>query len=153
MILDRLENAARYAGMYPGFAAAFKFLREAKAAELPPGKIELDGRRLHVSVDHKVGRGRTGTKLEAHRKYIDIQYTFEGEEEIGWKPAAECKQPTAAYDEKKDIGVFADAAETWVAVPQGSFAIFFPEDAHAPLAGAKGLGVKKLVVKVAVEEN
>jgi beta-galactosidase beta subunit len=40
-----------------------------------------------------------------------------------------------------------------VAVPAGTFAIFFPEDGHAPLAGAKGLGVKKLVVKVAVEGN
>jgi beta-galactosidase beta subunit len=36
---------------------------------------------------------------------------------------------------------------TWVAVPPGSFAIFFPHDAHAPLGGEGR--VKKAVVKVA----
>jgi beta-galactosidase beta subunit len=35
-------------------------------------------------------------------------------------------------------------------VPAGHFAIFFPEDAHAPLAGEGHL--VKAVVKVAVEE-
>lgn len=153
MILDRIENGHLYEALHPGFAAAFKYLRETAAGKLAPGRIELDGPRLYVNVDHSTGRGREGAKLEAHRKYIDIQYVFEGADDIGWKPTAECKQPLAAYDAKKDIVKFSDAAESWVAVPAGTFAIFFPEDGHAPLAGAAGLGVKKLVVKVAVEEK
>jgi biofilm protein TabA len=36
-----------------------------------------------------------------------------------------------------------------VATPPGTFAIFFPEDAHAPMAG-EGL-IHKVVVKVAVD--
>jgi beta-galactosidase beta subunit len=35
-----------------------------------------------------------------------------------------------------------------VSVPRGSFAIFFPEDAHAPLAGRGAL--TKAIVKIAV---
>jgi len=45
--------------------------------------------------------------------------------------------------------LFADQPSTFVSVPPGSFTIFFPHDAHAPLAGPGRL--KKAVVKVAVE--
>jgi YhcH/YjgK/YiaL family protein len=151
MVLDRLENADLYASLHPQFAAAFKFLREAEAAKLPPGRIELDGARLYVNVAHLTGSGRAGTALEAHRKYIDIQYVFEGADEIGWKPTAECKQVTSAYDAKADAACFSDTCESWVTVPAGTFVIFFPEDGHAPSGAAKGLGMKKLIAKVLVE--
>ena len=57
--------------------------------------------------------------------------------------------PDGAFDETKDVGFFAERATTWVAVPPGSFTIFFPHDAHAPLAGRGPL--KKAIVKIAVE--
>jgi YhcH/YjgK/YiaL family protein len=148
MILDTLGNAARYAGMHPGFARAFEFLATTDFTALPPGRHEIDGDRLYVSIDHKDGRGEDGARLEAHRRYIDIQYTIEGDDRIGWMPLARCKAPDGPFDEKKDVVLFADRPTTWVAVPAGSFAIFFPHDAHAPLGG-DGL-LKKAIVKIAV---
>jgi len=148
MILDRLAAADRYAALHPAFKAAFEFLRRPGAAALPPGRIELDGPRLYVAIDHKDGRGREGARLEAHRKYIDIQFTVAGDEVIGWRPAADCTRRAVPYDPEKDIEFFADAPETWLAVPPGTFAIFFPEDGHAPLAGSGP--VRKLIVKVAL---
>jgi YhcH/YjgK/YiaL family protein len=53
------------------------------------------------------------------------------------------------YDPQKDIAFFADRPDTWIHVPAGRFAIFFPEDAHAPLGGL-GL-LKKAVVKIALD--
>ncbi len=44
---------------------------------------------------------------------------------------------------------FADRPETWFAVKPGSFAIFYPQDAHAPLAGTGE--TRKAVMKVAVD--
>ena len=78
-----------------------------------------------------------------------IQYTIDGDERIGWMPLPLCRSPDAPYDETRDVVLFADRPTTWLAVPPGSFAIFLPHDAHAPLAG-QGL-VKKAVVKIAVD--
>ena len=100
-------------------------------------------------LDRQDGRGREGARLEAHRRYIDIQYTIGGDEEIGWTSFASCQVPDGAFDAAKDIGFFGDAPSAWLRVPAGSFAIFFPEDAHAPLAGRGAL--VKAIVKVAVK--
>jgi YhcH/YjgK/YiaL family protein len=149
VILDTLTHAARYAGMHPGFARAFEFLATADLPALAPGRHVIDGDRIYVSIDHKDGRGEDGARLEVHRRYIDIQYTFDGDELIGWMPLARCASPDGAFDETKDVGFFADRPSTWVSVPPGSFTIFFPHDAHAPLAGRGRL--KKAIVKIAVE--
>jgi YhcH/YjgK/YiaL family protein len=98
---------------------------------------------MFVILDRQDGRGRDAARLEAHRRYIDIQYTVRGEE-IGWTPRSSCGAADGGFDEGKDIGFFRDAPAAWVRVPPGSFAIFFPEDAHAPLAG-RGALVKAIV--------
>ena len=149
MILDTLAESARYAALHPGFPRAFAFLAATDLTALPPGRHALDGDRMYVSIDHKDGRGREGARLEAHRRYIDIQFTIDGDEQIGWMPLAACGSPAAGFDESKDVGFFDVAVTTWLAVPPGSFAVFFPDDAHAPLAGRGPL--KKAIVKIAVE--
>lgn len=148
MILDRLEQCARYVPLYPGLDAAFRFLRETDLAGLAPGRHSIDGDRLYASVDAMDGRGRAGAVLEAHRRYLDVQYTVAGDEEIGWRALAGCAHPRAPFDEARDIVFYDDAPESWLAVPPGTFAIFFPDDAHAPLAGRGPL--KKVIVKVAM---
>jgi len=50
----------------------------------------------------------------------------------------------------KHIYVFGGEERLWLGPEGGQFAIFFPEDAHAPLANA-GVAVHKLILKVAVE--
>lgn len=149
MILDRLDCAAHYEGLHPGFAAGFRFLREADLARLPAGRNELAGPHLYANHDLKTGVGREGAVLEAHRRFIDIQFTLRGAEVIGWRSLADCRRPRAPYSAERDIVFFEDAAESWFEVPPGSFAIFLPGDAHAPLAGRGDLD--KIIVKVAVD--
>lgn len=149
MILDTIANASRYTAIHPGFAAAFEFLRTANLADLAAGRHEIDGDRLYVVMNRQPGRGRAGAKFEAHRRYIDIQFGVSGTDEMGWLPLADCSQPAAPFEESKDVGFFTDSAQTWLTVPAGSFAIFFPEDVHAPLGGTGDL--VKAVVKVAVD--
>ena len=149
MILDRLDNCDRYVTLHPAFAAAFEFLRTATAETLRSARHELDGKRLYVIVDRKDGRTRDGAKLEAHRRYIDIQYVVEGTDEMGWKALAVCRDTEKPFDEAADIVFFRERPEAWVRTPPGTFAIFFPEDAHAPLGGSGPL--VKLIAKVAME--
>ena len=148
MVLDKLANAECYLRLHPAFANAFAFLGNADWTRLADGRHMIDGNRMYVSIDCSEGRGRDGARLEAHRRYIDIQFTIEGHEEIGWKPVSECEATSIAYDDAKDVMFFSDRPDSWLSLPAGHFAIFFPDDAHAPLAGRGTL--KKAIVKIAV---
>jgi biofilm protein TabA len=147
MIADAVAHAGAYFGLHPAFPRAFELLARGDVSSLAPGRHPIDGDRLYISIGHDDGRGRDGARLEAHRRYIDIQLTLDGAEEIGWLPLSQCRRPAAPFDEDKDIGFFEDRPETWIALPPGRFAIFFPQDAHAPLAGRGTL--KKAIVKIA----
>ena len=149
MILDVVTNDERLKQIHPGFGAALQYLRGTVLAQLPEGRQEIDGSRLYAVVMRGNGRGQPGTKLELHRRYIDIQCSIAGSDVIGWKPASTCRDPEQVYDEQKDVQFFRDAPDSWVTIPPGTFGIFFPEDAHAPMAG--GGPIHKVVVKVAVD--
>lgn len=153
MIIGRLEEAQEYSRLHPGFEAAFDLLRSTPFAELKPGRHEVMGDDLFLIVDDSEQRGRDGSKLEAHRKYIDVQFivprTGAVAEEFGWKPTGACTETTSPYDEAKDVGFYGDRPELWFTLPPGNFVIFFPSDAHAPLAGQGK--VFKAVVKIAVK--
>jgi YhcH/YjgK/YiaL family protein len=147
MILDALPEWTRYSTLHPAFPQAFEFLAGADLSSLPAGRFPIDGERLFVIVDSREGRGREGARLEAHRTYLDLQVTIEGTEVIGWRPLDGCHHPAGGFDQERDIGLFEDSPETWLALPPGRFALFFPADAHAPLGGRGTL--KKAIVKIA----
>ena len=148
MILDQLQNWKRYAAVHPGFTAAFEFLDRNDLATLTAGRHPIDNEKLYALVIQENGKGRDMAKLETHRMFIDVQFTVTGMDHIGWKPAVECTGDANGYNGEKDIAFFTDRPETWLTVPQGMFAVFYPEDAHAPLGGIGPL--HKVVVKVAV---
>lgn len=147
MIFDTLHRADIYAALHPGFNSAFAYLREANLETLTPGRHEIDGDRLFVIVGRDQGKGRDA-RLEAHRRYIDIQYVISGHEEMGWLPIDQCGLVLEAHNNERDFALFGDPPVSWFTVPPGSFTVFFPHDAHAPLAGTGT--IRKAVVKVAV---
>lgn len=153
MVLDTLARSHRYTPLHPAFARAFAFLNGPQWAALASGagaeRHDIDGDRLYVSIARTDGRGHDGARLEAHRRHVDIQLTIEGYEEIGWKSLGDCAQPAGPFDATKDIVLFSDRPESWLSLPAGHFVIFFPDDAHAPLAG-RGT-VKKAIMKIAVD--
>lgn len=147
MILDTIHNAERYYAMHPTFRAAFEWLRKQAANRLPAGKQEIDGERLYATVVTSPGRGQAAAKFEVHRRYIDIQYMVEGADLMGWRHL-DASMKGKGFDAVKDVELFDDRPELWVPVPVAHFAIFFPEDAHAPMAGEGPM--YKLVAKVRV---
>jgi len=149
IIMDKLQNAERYYDLHPAFEKAFAFLRRNDLAELPDGRYDIDGDRLFCMISKSPGRSRAEAKLEAHRKYIDIQYVIGGADDMGFKPTADCKLIDTDYDADKDIGFFKDPPDSWNKVTTGSFVIFFPQDAHAPLVGSGE--IHKAVLKIAVK--
>lgn len=148
MILDTLAESGRYRGLHPLFARAFDFLNDTDLHALEPGKHTVLGEQVFAIVEACMGRSRAEAKLECHRRYIDIQLVLAGVDEMGWKPLAECVEQATEYDAARDIQFFKDAPASWIATPPGSFCLFFPNDAHAPLVSG-GL-IRKVVVKVAL---
>ena len=150
MILDILENARRYLVMHEGFEKAIEFLLHPDLKELPVGRYEIDGVRVYATVSNGPGRKREDAMLEIHEKYIDIQVVLAGTDNMGWKPKSLCKQLAGEYDHRSDLQFFTDEPDAWLSVKSGSFAIFFPEDAHMPIISSGQ--IHKVVVKVAVDQ-
>jgi YhcH/YjgK/YiaL family protein len=87
-------------------------------------------------------------KLEAHRRYIDIQMVMRGSEKMGYAHISGAR-PKSMYDEAKDI-IFLDGNTDTLTVDATLFLIFYPQDAHMPAlnVGAHPQQVKKAVFKV-----
>jgi len=146
MILDTLDNAALYEKLHPGFPAAFAYLQSGAFSGLKPARYELNGAGMYVLISDNQGAGMAQARLEAHRAHIDIQYVAAGKEVIGWNALAACASPAGPFDADKDIGFYADKPGTWLTLEPGSFCVFFPADAHAPLAGTGP--ARKVVIKI-----
>ena len=148
MIFSTFSQSDRYAALHPLFPRAFEYIRNTELNLLTPGCYPIIGDDLFVIVEHMPGRTRAEAKLECHRRYIDIQLVLEGVDEMGWKALADCHKPVSDYNAEKDIRFFHDTPATWVATPPGTFCIFFPDDAHAPLVATEN--IRKLIFKIAV---
>jgi len=146
MVLDKLVNFERYQNLHAGFRKAFEFLRRGDIADLPDARYEIEGERIYATIFEGKGNGRRSAKLESHRQHIDIQYCISGFDEIGWNPVSECSAKDGVYDPGRDFQLYPDIPRIWVPHAPGTFMIFFPEDAHAPMTAEKAL--RKVVVKV-----
>lgn len=148
MIFSTLTASSSYAVLHPLFPHAFDYIRDTDLNALTPGVHQIIDKQLFVIIEEADGRTREEAKLEAHRKYIDIQLVLEGVDEMGWKSLADCHQPLDEHNAERDIRFFADEAATWISTPVDHFCIFFPEDAHAPLVSTGP--IRKAIFKVAV---
>lgn len=146
MILDSLKNAEEYYSCHPLFKEAFEYLKSIDFSTIEVGKVELKGKELFVMVSDSKMKAASDAKLEVHNQYIDIQMPISGPETFGWKSRSELTQESAPFNEEKDIQFFGDKALSFFNLTPGNFAIFFPEDGHAPCIGEDV--VKKVVVKI-----
>jgi biofilm protein TabA len=146
MIIDSLENSGKYISLHPRFAKAFEYLKTVDLATIEVGKYPIDEKNIHASVSAKDGVTKDAAKFEAHDHYIDIQVCPSGTETLGWKPREECSDIKEPYNSEKDVTFFNDKPGTYFQLHEGQFAIFYPEDVHAPMIG-EGV-IRKLVIKV-----
>ncbi|HVS51381.1 MAG TPA: YhcH/YjgK/YiaL family protein [Opitutaceae bacterium] len=147
----------------PGFVKAFAYVEELQRAGSP---IQQRVRAIASGDRHKVDLGEGmfvieeayETKLradgffESHRKFIDVQTIFEGEElmEVAEISRMKVRQP---YNPDRDLIIYEDNTDaSLLRVYAGQSAIFFPTDAHMPTLRirATGVPVRKCVVKIPV---
>jgi len=148
MILDTLGNSMACLKTHLLFEQAFDFLLNTNFSDMLPGKVTLIEGKLTATLMDVEGKLPEQAKLEAHRKFIDIQLVVSGCETMGWSPLSACSHEIAAYNPEKDIVFFSDTPSTYIKVHPGECVVFFPTDGHAPCMG-EGL-IRKVVVKVLV---
>jgi biofilm protein TabA len=149
MIIDTLNNASKYFSLHPLFAKAFEYINVTNLQNQEDGKLDIaDG--LKAIFSNAAGKTAATSlqKFECHNSNIDIQLCISGTETIGWKPREKCVTPNGDFNTEKDVQFYNDAPDMFFQLTSGQFAIFFPEDVHAPMIGEGN--IKKLVMKVKI---
>ena len=149
MIIDTINNSSRYDTVHPLFARAFEFIKQTDLANAPDGKSDIaEGLKAIFSNKTGVTAEASVAKFECHNKHIDIQLCIKGNETIGWKPREKCVTENGGYNPEKDVQLYTEQPDMYFQLTNGQFAIFFPEDVHAPMIG--DAEIKKLVIKVKI---
>lgn len=126
MIVCPFKDLARYTAVIPGLEEALGVINGISSLE--PATYPLSCGR--VLVQEGTTKPAEGRLLEAHRKYLDIQYIVKGKEFIGWAPV-EALTLDGEFDETKDVGMYAGKCE-YIEIAEGYCYVVFPEDAHKP---------------------
>jgi YhcH/YjgK/YiaL family protein len=149
MIIDTIANASKYFPLHPLFARAFDYINQTDLANAPDGKLDI-AEGLKAIFSNKAGTTAEASvaKFECHNNHIDIQLCIAGVETMGWKPREKCVTENGGYNPEKDVQLYNEQPDMFFKLTAGQFAIFFPEDVHAPMIGDGE--IKKLVIKVKI---
>lgn len=151
MVFDKLENVGQYKGISKRLDIALDTAANTYFSQLENGKYEVDGDDIFYMVQRYDTKQLEKGKLEAHRKYIDIQIVVAGRELIGTEILTDQKIQQN-YDNDNDV-VFYEPTDvlTMLKFNRGMFCVLWPDDLHMPgLSNNKEEQVTKVVFKVRV---
>lgn len=149
MIIDELVNAENYVSLNKNFKTVFDYVKNNNLSDMECGSYELDGKNLYFNLQEY--ETKPVQKLEAHKKYIDIQIVVKGEEYMGRTDIGKT-EVTEEYDETKDV-MFLSGEVDKVKAGVGSFVVFYPWDAHMPsLAVDEPKYAKKAIFKILIKQ-
>jgi biofilm protein TabA len=146
MVYTNLKDIHRYFILHPYFQQAVNYLTTNNFENIKDGKYDLINEELFSIVSSPEDSEANETKLEAHKKYIDIHFIFKGTETFGVKAISKCHNPIGSFDETKDVLFYDDKDYDTLTLTENDCVIVYPEDAHAPVLQTSGL--KKVVVKI-----
>ena len=150
MIIDTLDNLGKYVALNPLFADVVEFLKTHDLRTMEVGKYPIKDKDLFLNLSLTKQRTKETAFLETHIDMIDIQVPITCAETFGYSPL--CDLPAFEYNAEKDITKYGDTKpQTYVTVNPGQFAIFFPQDGHAPCI-IEEEEIKKAIFKVKVKK-
>lgn len=147
MILDKLENSAKYNYTNGNFSKAFSFLLNTDLINIDDGRYEIDGDNVYAIISSYDTKSPEGAHPEAHRVYADIQYMVSGTEQIGYS-VYNGQKVFKEYNAEKDFLLYENVS-FFIKMETGMFAVFYPDDLHMPgIMINNPAPVKKAVIKV-----
>ena len=148
MYIDKLENLSNYIKDQKLAKAITEFLLNSATVEAGKHPI-LDGTFANV-LEYTTKLFET-VKMEAHRKYLDLQYVVSGEEAVLKQDLAD-NQPINEYNDVKDVEFFTAPWYNTVVLNGTNFALIFPNDLHAgSFVTDESQKVKKFVFKLRID--
>lgn len=150
MIFDDIKNIKNYAQIDEKIANFITGLN----SDVPTGRVYLSEDELtYANIDEYMTKLHDKCKLEAHRKYIDIQIIIDGIEELDFTDI-KALRTREEYDSSRDVMFFhkSERVMNKVVLTSGKFVMLYPHEAHQPQMAYKNLPVrvKKAVIKIPV---
>lgn len=143
MIFDRMERLGQYRGLNANLDRLIDYVAACDVAALAPGRNEVDGDNCWLN-NNVAELAPTNDVFERHLEYIDLQIPLDEGEIITVSPVEVLKWPPL----DKETLFTKGPAGTPLDLAPGTFAIFFPGDAHnCGLSKAGQAKVRKLVGK------
>jgi len=130
--------------------AAVEYISKLDFNSLNKGKYDVSPD-FYYTVQEYTACDKNDAQYESHRKYIDIQYIYEGVERMLITDTTNLL-PSDSYDNIKDVIHYSGEDNlTSMVLTVGSYAILFPKDAHKPerFLGQECI-IKKIVGKLKI---
>ncbi|WP_153798945.1 YhcH/YjgK/YiaL family protein [Foetidibacter luteolus] len=149
MIIDSLSNIEFYKSINRDIYEGLVFIKNA-SPDIELGSYPLTETAKALVMEYET-KPENDFGYEAHKHVIDVQYCIKGTELIPWSNLKRLKAYTE-YSEEKDVTFYEKKEEQGrVIIGNDIFAVFYPEDAHAPVyANGEPGYIKKIVIKVSV---
>ena len=147
--IDKMQFAQQYHLNKVLWDKAFAYLKETNLQALASGRHVIDGDNVYAIVTEAPSKDYDKTAFESHKRYIDLQYVITGDENMAKAPLASVTV-NRPYNETADIAYYTGEGQIYT-VPQNTFILFFPSDAHRPnITPGGNKVVKKIVIKIRV---
>ena len=147
MIIDKLENLNKYFNDQNLANAVLQFLQNAKSVDA--GKYYITDTTFANVLEYQTKVFET-VKMEAHVKYVDLQYLVSGTEKVMIENKGN-EKPINEYNDVKDVIHYSPAHYEQAVFHEGEFAIMLPNDLHQCVSENAPMNIKKVVVKIPVE--
>lgn len=153
MFFSNIEAVERPEKKYPeSIAKAIQYLKSKQHdfSSIPAGIYPIEGDDFFVQVFDVQTKEKDEAKPEVHRKYIEVHYSVEGKERIGFAVDLGKNTVTDNLLELKDALYYGQIEnEAELVLQPGDYAVFFPEDVHRPIWEHGGSAtIRRVVIKI-----
>jgi len=149
--MNQKEFERQYSLNKKDWDAVFDFLRKKNLFKLKPGKYELTENGAYVMVQHSNIDPTNQGRFENHRRYIDLQYVFDGKAILYYSPMSKVLERSTEYSESNDVEFFnLSSSCDAIMMDNTQYLVLFPGDAHMPDRPVpnESTAIKKIVFKV-----
>jgi len=132
---------------------AIDYLKQNDFLSMEAGVYKIDGDDIFAQVVDATTREKDKVSPEVHKKYIDVQFSVEGKEKIGFARDTGNNEVLEDLLNEKDIKFYKNVeSEIDLIMKPGSFAVLFPNDVHRPACcHGEPCSIRKVIVKINTE--
>lgn len=129
---------------------AINYLRNNNFLNMKAGVYDIQGKDIFAQVIDTTTKKKDDVRPEVHKNYIDVQFSVEGKEKIGFARDSDNNKVLEDLFEEKDIKFYEKMEnEIDLIMKPGNFAVFFPKDVHRPGCSlGEACTIRKVIVKI-----